>query len=81
MNKTVTLSVHISPGRKLTLRLPEDFPPGLADVVITPSVYRPSHLSDLLDPTVFGLWRDRDDIDDTLVFAQTLRERAWNREP
>ena len=81
MNKTLTLSVEISRDHHITLRLPDDFPPGLADVVITPAFYRPTRLGDLLDPAIFGLWRDRNDIGNSPSFARTLRERAWNRQP
>ncbi len=79
MSKTLTLSVEVSSDHKVTLKLPNDFPSGLADVVITPATYRPNRLGDLLDPAIFGLWRDHEEIEDSGSFARVLRDRAWSR--
>ncbi len=36
-------------------------------------------LGDLLHSEFFGIWKDREDIDDSVEFARALRDSAWRR--
>ena len=76
MVKTVTLNTDIPASRELRITLPADVPTGSAKLVITvsPSGSPPhSTFGDLLNSEIFGMWRDRADIEDSLEFAQKLR--------
>jgi len=82
MVKTVTFNTEIPADRELRITLPADVPAGSAAVVITVSSPGPSTAStfgDWLNSEFFGMWHDRDDIEDTLQFAQKLRSRGWKR--
>jgi len=82
MVKTVTLNTEIPASRELRITLPADVPTGSVKLVITvsPSGSPPhSTFSDLLNSEIFGMWRDRADIEDSLEFAQKLRSGGWNR--
>jgi hypothetical protein len=37
-----------------------------------------NHLGDLLS-NGYGLWRDREDINDSVAYAKKLREKSWKR--
>lgn len=37
-------------------------------------------LGDLLKSDVVGMWRDRDDLGDSVEFARKLRDEAWRSE-
>jgi hypothetical protein len=82
MVKTVTLNTEIPASRELRITLPADVPTGSVTLVITvsPSGSPPhSTFADLLNSEIFGMWRDRGDIEDSLKFAQKLRSEGWNR--
>ena len=84
MTKTVTLNAEIPASRELRIRLPADVPTGSAEIVITvsPTGSRPhSTFGDLLDSGIFGIWRDRTDIEDSSEFARKLRSQGWDRSP
>jgi hypothetical protein len=84
MVKTVALNTDIPASRELRIKLPADAPTGSAKLVITvsPSGSPPhSTFGDLLHSEIFGMWRDRADIEDSLEFAQKLRAEGWNRSP
>lgn len=82
MIKTLSLMTDVLPHRQVHFTLPSDFPIGLAEivVVVAPIPARNTHqLSDLLHSEFFGMWRDREDITDSALFARQLREEAWRR--
>ncbi len=82
MVKTVTLNTDIPASRELRITLPADVSTGCAAIVImvSPSGSSTSAtFSDLLDSEFFGMWRDRADIEDSLVFARKLRSEGWNK--
>ncbi len=82
MVKTVTLTEDIAADRELHVTLPPDTPLGPADivVVIVPRAAAAAQTVDaLLDPEFFGMWKDRDDIEDSSAFARSLRDTAWRR--
>ena len=78
--KTVTCKVIIPADRRLHITVPEDVPPGLAEVVlvIAPEVPAEKGLTagDLLRSSLCGVWEDRVDISDSIAFARSLRARA-----
>jgi hypothetical protein len=82
MVRTVTLNTEIPASRELRITLPADVPTGSAKLVITVSPSAsPSHstFGDLLNSEIFGMWRNRADVEDSLEFAQKLRSEGWNR--
>ena len=82
MAKTFTLDTDIPASRELLITLPADVPTGSARIVITVSPSWSglhSTFSDLLNSEVFGMWRDRADIEDSSEFARKLRSQGWNR--
>jgi hypothetical protein len=82
MPKTFTLDTDIPASRELRITLPADVPTGSAKIVITvsPSGSRPhSTFSDLLNSEIFGMWRERADIEDSSEFARKLRSEGWDR--
>ena len=84
MVTTVTLNTEIPASRELHITLPADVPTGSAEIVITvsPSAPRPhSTFGDLLNSEIFGIWRDRTDIEDSSEFARKLRSEGWDRSP
>ncbi len=80
--KTVRLRARVPANRELTVHLPDDVPEGAADITVT---VEPADepglrtLGDLLDSEFFGMWRDREDITDSVAFARRLRDQEWNR--
>jgi hypothetical protein len=82
MFRTISLTTQIPPDRKVLISLPDDVPPGLADiVVVVASRASPTGrtLGDLARSEFFGMWRDRTDIGDSVEFARRLRTEAWSR--
>jgi hypothetical protein len=80
--KTVTLKVVISVDRHLHLVVPEDIPPGPAEVVVhAPEATVTKHLTagDLLRSPLFGIWKDRTDMGDSVEFARKLLAEAERR--
>lgn len=82
MEHTLRIHMNIPKSRRVEITLPTDVPAGDADVTVTvtPATSRKrSTAQDLLNSEVFGMWADRDDIEDSVEFASELRERAWRR--
>jgi hypothetical protein len=80
--KTISLTANIAPDRYISVALPPDVPLGPADIVVivAPRAMDEEHtLGDLLASEFFGMWQDRDDIDDSVAFARRLRAAAWQR--
>ena len=81
--KTITRKVTIPPDRQLTIPLPEEVPPGPAELtlVITPDESPTPAMTagDLLGSPLFGLWKDRTDITDSVEYARQLRAAAEQR--
>lgn len=83
--KTLTIRTEITSDRSLHLPLSEDVPIGPVEVVV---VIVPDHqdlttsvgtAAELANSPLFGLWADRDDVDDSLEYARQLRARAERR--
>ena len=82
MTHTVRLDANIPDDRRVAFTLPSDVPAGEAElvlVVVPKTERRRSTGRDLLDSEVFGMWRDRTDIEDGSEAARRLREQAWKR--
>ena len=86
--KTITCKVVIPIDRQLKITIPEDVPPGPAEVVvvIVPEAIVPEAVAekrgtagDLLRSPLFGLWKDRTDIGDSVEYARKLRAKAEQR--
>jgi hypothetical protein len=81
--KTITCKVVIPSDRQLHLAVPEDIPPGPAEVVlvIAPDIQPKKGLTagDLLRSPLCGIWKDRTDIGDSLEYARKLRTEAERR--
>ncbi len=80
--KTVTFRVVIPEDRQLHLVVPEQIPPGLAEVMVSvreDAAIQGCTAGDLLRSPLFGLWKDRTDMGDSLEFAQKLRAEAERR--
>ena len=73
----------IPSDRQLHLVVPEDVPPGPAEVVFV--IALDNHLEkgltagDLLRSPLCGIWKDRTDIGDSLAYARKLRTEAERR--
>lgn len=81
--KTVTFKVVIPADRQLHIVVPEEIPPGEAEVVVTTMEATPvkgKTAGDLLRSPLFGLWKDRTDIGDSIEFARKLRAEAERRQ-
>jgi hypothetical protein len=82
MFRTISLTTEVPPDREVRLKLPDDVPPGPADMVLVIASHAPTGgrtLGDLADSEFFGMWRDRADIGDSSEFARQLRKKAWSR--
>jgi hypothetical protein len=81
--KTIACKVVIPSDRQLCLVVPEDIPPGPAEVVlvIAPDIQPKKGLTagDLLRSPLCGMWTDRPDIGDSLAYARQLRTEAERR--
>ena len=86
--KTVTVQAEVSSDRELRVVLPDDVAPGrhtfhiaIEDADLEPASARGgSTLGTLLESEFFGMWADRDDIDDSARFAADLRSRVERRQ-
>ena len=84
MVRTLALRTQISAGREIHIRVPEGVPVGPAEIVV---IIIPSEgiaeasgtANDMLQSSLFGMWSQRDDIDDSLEFARRLRALAEQR--
>lgn len=85
MSNTIIIRTDIGPDRRLHIRVPEDVPVGPAEIIltITPERNRRAEprgtAADLARSPLFGIWSDRDDIEDSLVYARQLRAQAERR--
>jgi hypothetical protein len=85
MSSTIVIKTEIRPDRSLRIRVPEDVPVGPAEVVLTitsepAEITNPSGTAaDLARSPLFGIWADREDIEDSLAFARQLRDQAERR--
>jgi hypothetical protein len=81
--KTITCKVVIPTDRQLKIMVPEDVPPGPAEivVVIVPEAVaeKGGTAGDLLRSPLFGIWKERTDIVDSREYARELRARAEQR--
>jgi hypothetical protein len=81
--KTIICKVVIPTDRRLQITVPEDVPPGPAEVVlvIVPKTVpeRGGTAGDLLRSPLFGIWKDRTDIGDSVEYARKLRAKAEQR--
>jgi hypothetical protein len=86
-NRVTTLNIRreVQAGRRLEIQIPMDVPLGPAEVVVVifpekPGVAKkPLTAGDLMRSPLFGLWKDREDIGDSLEFARKLRAEAEQR--
>ena len=82
MIRTVNLNADIPPDRELRITLPADVPVGPAEIVLVVSSSDRSSgrtLSDFKNSELFGMWRNRSDIIDSVQFARGLRSEGWKR--
>jgi len=80
--KSATIKIIVPADHRLVVQVPEEVPAGPAEVVVrsvdAPSVARGTG-ADLLASGLFGIWKNRTDITDSLEFARELRRRAEQR--
>ena len=82
MIRTINLTTDVPADRQMHILLPDDVPTGPAEIIIVVASHAPNipkTLGDLGKSEFFGMWRDRNDIQDSVTFARQLRERAWSR--
>lgn len=80
--KITTIRTVIPDDHRLLLDVPEDVPPGPAEVVVRPiEAVAPARGTgaDLLASGLLGIWKDRTDITDSVKFARELRQQAEQR--
>lgn len=81
--KTIACKVVVPPDRQLRILVPEDVPLGPAEivVVIVPEAVpeKRGTAGDLLRSPLFGIWKDRTDIGDSVEYARKLRAKAEQR--
>jgi hypothetical protein len=81
--KAIACKVVIPIDRQLKSTVPEHVPPGPAEVVviIVPDAVaeKGGTAGDLLRSPLFGLWKDRTDIGDSVEYARKLRAKAEQR--
>ena len=77
----VSVVIHgvITPEGKLELDLPDTLEPGQVEVEIRQSKIAGISLQALLDSDLVGIWKARQNIDDSIEFARSLRRRASRR--
>lgn len=84
MTRTIQLTTEVPDNRQIYIALPKEIPIGPAQLTLSiqaPPESAPSKLGDLLQSGLFGCWRDRTDLADSLEFAQRLRHDSWRRNP
>jgi hypothetical protein len=82
MFRTINITTEVPDNREVWIKLPDDVPPGPAEmvVIVASQTSTAIHtLGDLARSEFFGMWRDRTDIDDSGEFARRLRGEAWSR--
>jgi hypothetical protein len=79
---TFSAQVEIPTSRELRVTLPQEIPVGPAQLSITTGIDQPVQgktFGAFLRSEYVGLWRDREEITDSVKFARQLRKRAWRR--
>ena len=81
MTHRIHLDTTVPESRTIEVVLPADVPVGLANitVVVTPKEHKLSSGLDIVESPIFGMWADRNDIEDSAAYAKDLRDRAWKR--
>jgi hypothetical protein len=85
MSSTIIIRTDIHPDRRLHIQVPEDVPVGPAEIVLTITPERNKRpdprgtAADLAHSPLFGIWADREDIEDSLAYARQLRAQAERR--
>ena len=82
MVKTINLTTEVPSDRKVLIKLPDDVPEGMADIVVVVAPHasrRGRTLGELARSEFFGMWAQRSDIGDSAEFARKLRQEAWDR--
>lgn len=82
MIKSFITEIEITNSREIHITLPADVPVGPATLSVEISTQenkRGKTLGDLLRSEFFGMWQDRTDIENGIIFAHQLRENAWKR--
>jgi hypothetical protein len=81
--KAVMYKVVIPADRQLHIAVPEDIPPGPAEIALIISPETPIEqgmtAGDLLRSSLCGIWKDRSDIGDSVEYARSLRAKAEQR--
>jgi hypothetical protein len=81
--KAVVCKVVIQADRRLHISIPEDVPPGPAEIALIIAPEAPAErgmtAGDLLRSPLCGIWKDRSDIDDSIEYACLLRAQAERR--
>jgi hypothetical protein len=82
---TLNISSEVQVDRRLEIQIPKHVPLGPAEVVVVifpekpRAARKPLTAGELLRSPLFGLWKDREDIGDSLEFARRLRAEAEQR--
>jgi len=83
MVSTVSAQVTVKRDRTLRLKLPSSVPVGPAEVIV---IVAPKSVelasgtaSELAASPLFGLWRNRTDIPNSIAYARQLRARGERR--
>lgn len=85
MTRTIVVRTDILPDRRLRIQVPKDVPVGPAEIVLTITPERKSLLgprgtaAELARSPLFGIWADREDIEDSRAYARQLRAQAERR--
>lgn len=79
--ETIIVKGVITDDGQLKVEIPDDLPPGPVEVEIRTKATKVEGvtLGELLESGLVGLWKDRDDITDSVEFARELRKRASRR--
>ena len=82
MTRTISMQVDVPPDRRLFIPVPQEIPVGPVRVIIIRLDEKAptGTAAEMVNSSLFGLWAGRDDIDDSLVYAQQLRARAERRD-
>lgn len=82
MVRTLNITTTVSPNHEMLITLPADVPTGPAEIVVVVASRleaKTRTFGDLLRSEFFGMWKDRNDVGDSVEFALNLRARAWAR--
>jgi hypothetical protein len=84
MIETVSTQAIVAPDHTLLLTLPSSIPVGPVKVVVviapvTPNPEANGTAAELASSPLFGLWRDRQDLPDSITYARQLRAQVERR--